>query len=482
MKFVDLFAGLGGFHVALQKEDHKCVFASEIDDELTALYKKNFDLRPQGDIRDVTISEIPSHDVLCAGFPCKPFSKAGEQKGADCPRWGDLYEYVIQILNEHNPSYFILENVPNLKKHEVTWKALLAELEQSGGGYAVDDHKLSPHKFGVPQRRHRIFIVGAAESIGGLQHFSWPEPPEDLKPNIRTVLDSDSDDPDTENVLTMPEHYVPCMELWQEFMEKHTEILGESKSLPSFPVWAMEFGATYDYEDTTPYAKSIRAGEGPNQSGEKGSFGEPLKGSSWEEVKDGLPSHATREQEKFPQWKIQYIRQNRELGEKLRQDKEWFGEWLQKIKEYPTSLQKFEWNCKGENRKIWNHIIQFRASGVRVKRPTTAPSLVAMTTTQVPIIGWEKRYMTRRECARLQSLDSLEHLPNTNTSTFKALGNAVNATVVRCIAANLLSKIPDDHTQKVLHAEGIIAGHNASIQKVMPTKSTHASGQEPITA
>ena len=126
MKFIDLFAGLGGFHVALSSLGHKCVFACDIDEGLRHLYKKNFKLMPEGDIREVSLKKIPKHDILCAGFPCQPFSKAGEQQGLKCPKWGDLFDYVIEILNYHNPKFLMLENVPNLARHDdgKTWKKM----------------------------------------------------------------------------------------------------------------------------------------------------------------------------------------------------------------------------------------------------------------------------------------------------------------------------------------------------------------------
>ena len=141
---------------------------------------------------------------------------------------------------------------------------------------------------------------------------------------------------------------------------------------------------------------------------------------------------------------------------------------MPKIQEFPASLQKFEWNCQGEPRDVWKLVIQFRASGVRVKRPDTSPSLVAMTTTQVPIIGWERRYMTARECSRLQSLDSLEHLPETETRAFKALGNAVNAKLVEFIAGRLIPS--DDKSLPTIESSKVLP----SRQSILETRSAHA--------
>jgi len=167
----------------------------------------------------------------------------------------------------------------------------------------------------------------------------------------------------------------------------------------------------------------------------KGSHGKSLKSVAPKDRLTTLPSYARGKRRKFPIWKIEFIRKNREL---YKRHKSWINKWKPKILKFPSSLQKLEWNFKGGERDIWKHVIQFRASGVRVKRPAYSPSLIAMTATQVPIIAWEKRYMTPRECARLQSLQELPNLPECDTKAFKALGNAVNTEVVKLVTQRLI--------------------------------------------
>ena len=432
MDFIDLFAGLGGFHLALKQLGHECVFASEIDDTLRELYQKNFGIEAQGDIHKIRVDRIPAHDILCAGFPCQPFSKAGSQDGLADPELGDLYRQILKVVRHHKPSYFILENVPNLEKHDKgkTWDHIKEKLEKAG--YAVKLERLSPHNFGIPQIRQRMYIVG---SRFGLDEFSCPQSSNKKKTmTIEPYLESHP-----KNARVLPEQVQKCLKVWQEFLD---HIPKDEKII--HPIWSMEFGATYPYEETTPSKMTLK-----ELKKYRGSHGQPLSNTS--KLKDAmklLPSHARRKQKKFPAWKIEFIKKNRDFYEC---HKDWLDKWIPKIMEFPSSLQKLEWNCQGEARNIKDYIIQIRPSGVRVKRRTTAPSLVAMTATQVPIIAWENRYMTPRECAKLQSMDGpdgLKHLPESDNRAYEALGNAINVEVAKIVAKALVgeaAKLKDDH-------------------------------------
>ena len=423
-RFVDLFAGLGGFHLALKNLGGRCVFAVEWQGHLQDLYFENFGLRPAGDITAISPESVPNHDVLTAGFPCQPFSKAGEQLGFECTLQGNLFFNVAAILKAKKPSHFILENVPNLLKHDSgrTWIAIKRILE-ADLGYDVRAERFSPHNFGIPQIRERVYIVG---SLRGLKDFEWPATFKS-ETNIDAVLDKNPVD-----AKQLSAQVRECLSVWNEFLLATPSRV----DLPSFPLWSMEWGATYPYQDTTPYAQKQRLGF-DGLKGFKGSHGAAVgRLRTTEERWSALPSHARTPQDQFPKWKQDFIRQNRAF---YSQNKEWIDPWLPKILKFPSSLQKFEWNVKGGRRDIWEYVIQFRASGVRVKRRTTAPSLIAMTDTQVPIIGWQKRYMTPKECARLQSLDGLMNLPHRPSQAFAALGNAVNSKVAERVASALLT-------------------------------------------
>ena len=422
-RFIDLFAGLGGFHLALSRLGGECVFAAEWKIHLRQLYAENFGLTPEGDITLVNPGHIPDHDVLTAGFPCQPFSKAGDQLGFECTEQGNLFFNVAAILKEKRPSYFILENVPNLLKHDDgrTWVEIQRILSEELG-YHIKAERFSPHNFGIPQIRERVYIVGSRLS---LDKFRWPVTSE-VETNISTVLDEHPAE-----AKKLSTQVTECLDVWNEFIQA----VPDGVDLPSFPLWSMEWGASYPYENTTPY--ELKALLGINGlKGFRASHGTQIGYiRSLEGRWAALPSHARTPQLRFPKWKQDFIRQNRDF---YKANKNWIDPWLPKILKFPSSLQKLEWNVKGGEKDIWEYVIQFRASGVRVKRRTTAPSLIAMTDTQVPIIGWQKRYMTPAECARLQSLDALPNLPKSPTQAFAALGNAVNSNVVEMVAGSLL--------------------------------------------
>lgn len=432
-RFVDLFAGLGGFHVALDELEGRGVFAAEREPKLRALYKVNFGIDAWGDLNELSSDEIialnvPDHHVLTAGFPCQPFSKAGDQLGFEDTDQGNLFFKVHDILRVKRPQHFILENVPNILKHDggrtrITIIRLLEEL-----GYSVKVEHFSPHDFGIPQVRDRAYFVG---SLQGLDHFEWPAKHKDPT-EIQWVLRHEG-----QSMRAIPEQTLRAIDMWGDFLRRSPASL----KLPSFPIWAMEFGATYPYLDETPAGVwRRRPVRGLSRMGFEGSFGRSLD-CSLDEQLARIPSHANRLGDlSFPHWKQTFIRQNREF---YQVNRHWIDPWIARWspQSFPSSFQKMEWNAQGEDRDIDNFVLQVRASGLRVKRPTTSPSLIAFTQTQVPILGanlaGERRYMTPAECAELQCLGGIQ-LPASDIDAYKALGNAVNARVVKAIAERLL--------------------------------------------
>ncbi len=174
VKFIDLFAGIGGFHQAMSQFGGECLFASEWDKEAAKTYFENYQIEPYGDITQIKADEIPPHDMLCGGFPCQAFSISGKQKGFEDTR-GTLFFDIARIVEHHKPKVLLLENVRNFEKHDggKTLQTVIKTLQ--GLGYATSYQVLNASHYGLPQNRERIFIVGFREDLG-IANFSFPKP------------------------------------------------------------------------------------------------------------------------------------------------------------------------------------------------------------------------------------------------------------------------------------------------------------------
>ena len=175
IKFIDLFAGVGGFRIAFESQKAQCVFSSEWDKFSQITYQANFGEKPEGDITLINSKKIPNHDILTAGFPCQPFSNAGLKKGFEDTR-GTLFYDVARIINDKKPSMVLLENVKGFVNHNKgkTLRVVLETLDELG--YNTTYKVLNAKDFGIPQNRERIFIVGVNRKKMGKIGFEFPDP------------------------------------------------------------------------------------------------------------------------------------------------------------------------------------------------------------------------------------------------------------------------------------------------------------------
>lgn len=384
-RFIDLFCGIGGFHQAMTSLGGECVFACDIDEDCRKTYFANYGIEPYGDIRKIDARIIPAHDVLCAGFPCQAFSKAGKRLGFEDPTKGTLFFDIIRILEHHKPQYALLENVRNLLSHDRgnTWKVMYDRLKSAGYNLLPEPVIFSPHYLGIPQHRERVYIMCVRKDVGDIPPFYFDES-KAPRCRIESILQDDDDIPNLRQYQLGWEK-IQLIDLWDEFIKGI-----RCDKLPGFPVWSEWF--------------------------------RPLV------PEDNL--------EAMPDWKRRFVLKNNAL---YLDNREFIDSWLQKARKCPLffgAKAKLEWQAgQPENPSLWEQILQFRPSGLRVKPGTYFPALVAIT--QTSIVGCRKRELTLRECARLQSFPD-SFIPDTkNAQAYKQFGNAVNVQTVKLFAAYL---------------------------------------------
>lgn len=409
-RFVDLFAGVGGFHAALGALGGECVYAVEKDQDAAAVYERNWQMPALGDIVADTEAEVlvPAHDVLAAGFPCQPFSKSGFQRGMDEAR-GTLFWNICRILEVRRPAVVLLENVRNIAgpRHVHEWDVIIRSLRDLG--YRVSSkpvvfspHLLPPERGGRPQVRERVFILATYvgderarlevepavphTAVDGWSPFDW-----DLIDHLPVESDADVANKLRLNLTAAEQTWVDA---WDDFV---TSLRGAGvKRLPGFPIWVDAFIHADDLE---------------------------------------IPSGT-------PAWKANFLRKNAAFYTEHQDLLEaWLSRW-DYLSDFPTSRRKFEWQAQDAS-SLSETVMHLRPSGLRAKRATYVPALVAIT--QTSILGDRRRRITPREAARLQGLPEWFDLGDqSDQATYKQMGNGVNVGAAYYVfREHVLSSIED---------------------------------------
>lgn len=450
-KFIDLFAGIGGFHAAMKAFGGECVYAVEIDRRAAHVYEANWGHPAFGDVTedadaDRGIMNVPEHDVLCAGFPCQPFSKSGAQRGMDEAR-GTLFFNIASIIKAHHPKVVLLENVRNLvgPRHEHEWDVIIKTLRQEGynvsGTPAIfSPHLLPPHLGGTPQVRERVFITAtyAPQSVPRQPDGSvdvaarGPVPVATMSDRFPRTPDSnaplfDPGSPDEgwnllDSGLLDDSHIIPGCDLspierlWIDAWDDFTRIMRAETGEPlkGFPYWADSW--LHFPQALGAMQRSLPPLLDPNTGKYEPRSDEGLR----------LPEKVTRPpiDDSDPDWKKSHLRRNYDAFEEhWRTILPWAWRWGLYTGQFPSSRRKLEWQAQGA-KGLWDTVMHFRPSGIRAKRPTYLPALVAIT--QTSIVGPLERRLSPRETARLQGLPDTFIFPNqAAAATYKQMGNGV---------------------------------------------------------
>ncbi len=410
--FIDLFAGIGGFHGALSALGGQAVYASEIDKDAVKIYEHNWSLRPDGDITLAAndgVMLVPAHDVLTGGFPCQPFSKSGKQKGMDETR-GTLFWNIAKIIEKRQPKLVLLENVRNLAgpRHEHEWEVIIKTLRELGYRVSsiplvVSPHRIKPEFGGRPQVRERIFIGATFAGVGSKDALEEPAQL-DLTAvtanwniqdwDLASHLPLEPKGTKGHEKFELSQTEIRWIDAWDDFVRSMLKEL-DDKSLPGFPIWVDE------WVPTTSLA---------------------------------IPSGT-------PAWKANFLQKNSAF---YTEHKKVLDAWLKRwnhLSDFPPSRRKFEWQAQN-SKALWDCIMHFRPSGIRAKKPTYVPALVAIT--QTTILGPQRRRISVREGARLQGLpESFDFADQPDSASYKQLGNGVNMSAVYQVMKALVERDRD---------------------------------------
>lgn len=405
--FVDLFAGVGGFHAVMSGLGGNGVLAAEIDPWAAAVYKRNWGLKPENDVIEVAAQAellVPEHTVLAGGFPCQPFSKGGHQRGMSEIR-GQMVNEILKILTVRKPAVVFLENVRNIvgPRQRPVWEAVIAGLREAGYRVPSEPAVFSPHLLpkylgGSPQVRDRVYILGTyvgperalketdiepvllRRAVGGWDPHHW-----DI---ARDVLQTGVINPDAYALDKAEREWI---RVWNDFL-----VTVRPKKLPGFPMWSTYWTKTAFVDEAAPM---------------------------WKQA--------------FEAKNIAFYRENqRDIDRWLRRNPE--------LRTFPASRQKLEWQAgDGPVRDLTQCLLHFRPSGIRAKRPTYAPALVAMA--QTPVYGPLGRRLTPREAARLQGFpDTFDFGDQPDAKSYKQMGNAIHIGAARYALCRHVARDADD--------------------------------------
>ena len=381
LKFIDLFCGIGGFHQALKKLGGKCIIACDIDKFCREVYTNNYNITPCEDVKKIDPLELDDFDIICGGFPCQAFSNAGKKKTFDDDR-GLLFDEIIRIAKHKKPKFMFLENVKHILKvgNGEVIKYIKEKLDTIN--YKVQIFNMSPHEYGIPQQRERVYFVCVRNDI-------YTSPVKLLTPKTNQIVFQDYLDKkeDIDETYFLKGDLLECLTAWDEMIQLFDV---DEKISPTIMV--NEFYKTYTNEEFKELAT----------------------------------------------WRQDYINKNKPLYEKYKVQ---WDAWYEKHKVILSKREiyaKLEWQVGKikPNDSIFNYFIQFRQSGIRIKKAQYFPTLVAIS--QIPIYGKEKRYITPKECLRLQSFPDDFKLLDEDRHAYKQLGNCVNVSNVSNVIESTL--------------------------------------------